>query len=131
VFIETVAENMNVTEETVRTKFGRGGILVGKNAIEVGMAHRLGSFEELLKEKSTYGGTTMPAANNAKVVSAESLRESNPEIYEEILEKGAAAASNANDSIIKTKDEKIASLEKDLTISQETNSSLATRVGGH
>ena len=129
VFIETVAENMNVTEETVRTKFGRGGILVGKNAIEVGMAHRLGSFEELLKEKSTYGGTTMPAANNAKVVSAESLRESNPEIYEEILEKGAAAASNANDSIIKTKDEKIASLEKDLTISQETNSNLATRVG--
>jgi signal peptide peptidase SppA len=48
VFIGDVAKNRGVTEETVKTQFGEGGVLIAEDAIRVGMADRLGSFEDAL-----------------------------------------------------------------------------------
>lgn len=48
IFVATVAKNRGVSTDTVINDFGRGGLLVGEKAIAVGMADRLGNFEEVL-----------------------------------------------------------------------------------
>lgn len=48
IFIEDVAENRKVSVDTVLNDFGKGGIRIGADAVKLGMADSLGSFEELL-----------------------------------------------------------------------------------
>ncbi len=50
VFIATVARNRSVSAETVVTEFGQGAMFVGTNAIDAGLADRLGSFESIVAE---------------------------------------------------------------------------------
>ncbi|HHY0482735.1 TPA: S49 family peptidase [Vibrio parahaemolyticus] len=50
VFIDRVARNMAVERDTVLEEFGRGGILIGQNAVNKGMATRLGSLEGVIAE---------------------------------------------------------------------------------
>lgn len=50
VFIATVAANRGVSEETVLSDFGQGGVLVGRRAVEAGLADKLGSFESTLSD---------------------------------------------------------------------------------
>jgi capsid assembly protease len=50
VFVSTVARNRGVSEETVVSDYGRGGVLVGQKAVEAGLADRLGTFEGLVGE---------------------------------------------------------------------------------
>jgi ClpP class serine protease len=121
VFISTVARNRNVSEATVLKKFGRGGVLVGQDAVDVGMADRLGSFEKLLTEKSNYGGSIMAMSQSGAVVSADSLKKDQPKVYEAIFEAGAATAVSESEQIIKAKDEKIMALETSLA---EANTSV-------
>ena len=128
VFISTVAENKGVTEETVRTQFGRGGMLVGKNAVEVGMADRLGSFEKLLAEKSNYGGSIMPSTKGDSVVSAESLKNDHPKVYAKIFEAGASAAVSESEVIIKGRDKEIAILSDQLSEANKSKDALVSRV---
>lgn len=52
VFVENVARNRNVPVETVLSDFGQGSLLIGKYAVEKGLADRLGSLEQLIQEKS-------------------------------------------------------------------------------
>jgi ClpP class serine protease len=49
-FVEDVAAFRATDRETVLAEFGRGGLLVGADAVEHGMADRLGSFEETLAD---------------------------------------------------------------------------------
>ncbi|MEN5278071.1 S49 family peptidase [Brucella sp. TWI432] len=55
VFISTVARNRGVSEDTVKQKFGSGGVEIGKNAVALGMADKVGQFEQVLADlqKST------------------------------------------------------------------------------
>ncbi|EID0024253.1 S49 family peptidase [Vibrio parahaemolyticus] len=50
VFIDRVARNMKVSRTTVQNDFGRGGVLMGKAAVKNKMAHKLGSFEGVIKQ---------------------------------------------------------------------------------
>lgn len=50
VFVAKVARNRGVSEATVLSDFGQGDMLVGKKAVEAGLADRLGSFESLVAE---------------------------------------------------------------------------------
>lgn len=52
VFVNTVARNRGVATETVLKDFGKGGILVGQDAVSAGMADSVGSFESVLAELS-------------------------------------------------------------------------------
>lgn len=49
VFVSDVARYRAVSEGTVLSDFGQGGVLVGRNAVRVGMADRLGSLESTLR----------------------------------------------------------------------------------
>ncbi len=48
VFVVNVAAYRGVDTKTVTNKFGRGGLLVGINAVAAGMADGIGTFESLL-----------------------------------------------------------------------------------
>lgn len=48
-FIGSVALHRNVTAEHVLEHFGRGGLLVGADAVAAGMADELGSFESVVR----------------------------------------------------------------------------------
>lgn len=50
IFIDRVAEYRGTTPLTVQETFGRGGLVVGQDAVRVGLADRLGSFEGLVAE---------------------------------------------------------------------------------
>lgn len=59
VFIDRVARNMGVTREKVLSDFGQGGVLIGQNAVDQGMAHRLGSLEGVISQLANRKKTTM------------------------------------------------------------------------
>lgn len=48
VFIGTVARNRGVEVDTVKTEFGRGDMLIGAEAVDVGMADAIGTHEGIL-----------------------------------------------------------------------------------
>lgn len=50
VFVDTVAAHRGVTSEKVLEDFGQGGIIVGRKAVDAGLADRLGSFESTISE---------------------------------------------------------------------------------
>ena len=50
IFVDRVASYMGVKRQTVLDDFGAGGVLIGQNAVDKGMAHRLGSFEGVISE---------------------------------------------------------------------------------
>lgn len=52
VFVEAVARNRGVDVQTVLTDFGRGGLMVGQNAVDAGLVDRLGSLESVIAELS-------------------------------------------------------------------------------
>lgn len=49
-FIEAIAKYRNVSVNAVKNDFGQGGVLIGKNAVAIGMADSLGNYEEVLTE---------------------------------------------------------------------------------
>jgi len=48
IFIDTVARNRGARSTTVQEKYGKGGVLVGDEAIKVGMADSIGSLENVI-----------------------------------------------------------------------------------
>jgi capsid assembly protease len=50
VFIADVARNRSVSEETVLDGYGGGGLLIGRKAVEAGLADRLGSYESVFSD---------------------------------------------------------------------------------
>lgn len=57
VFIGAVARNRDVTREQVIADFGRGGLLVGENAVKAGMADGLSSLESVIAELAGFAST--------------------------------------------------------------------------
>lgn len=49
-FIEAIAKYRNISVNAVKNDFGQGGVLIGKNAVAIGMADSLGNYEEVLAE---------------------------------------------------------------------------------
>jgi signal peptide peptidase SppA len=73
-FVSTVARNRNTTAERVVADFGQGGVRVGKDAIAVGMADRIGSLESVIAELAGTASTpkrktTMSTQNGQVTVS--------------------------------------------------------------
>lgn len=50
VFVEAIAGYRETTVDHVLSEFGQGGVKVGQDAVDAGMADRIGTFEEVLAE---------------------------------------------------------------------------------
>ena len=57
-FVSAVASNRNTTTEKVLSDFGRGGVLIGRAAVQAGMADRIGSLETVIAELAGSASTT-------------------------------------------------------------------------
>jgi len=62
IFIATVARNRGVTPERVASDFGKGDVLIGRRAVEVGLADEVGNFETTLAELAAQASAAPPAA---------------------------------------------------------------------
>jgi len=61
-FVADVAKNRNITFEQVLENYGKGGLFVGKDAVNAGLADKVGTFEEVLASF----GTSNQEFNSAK-----------------------------------------------------------------
>jgi hypothetical protein len=73
VFLNSISLHRGVSVETVKEDFGQGGLLVGIDAVNAGMADTLGSFEDTINELN--GGTIMD-------ITRETVEKDYPEIAE-------------------------------------------------
>ncbi|EYD71802.1 S49 family peptidase [Limimaricola hongkongensis] len=81
VFIEAVARHRNTTAEAVAEGYGRGGVLIGADAVAAGMADSIGTFEDTLARLAK--DETFPRAPK------------NPRASAQIKPKASAGASTA------------------------------------
>lgn len=49
-FVESVARNRGVTSDVVRTNYGKGAIFGAKDAVKAGMANRIGTMDDIMKD---------------------------------------------------------------------------------
>jgi len=88
VFVNAVARNRGVTQTSVLSDFGQGGLMVGVDAVASGLADRIGSLEETIAGLS---GTTQRGFVMAQTIKAETpeitqayILENYPQIAESI-----------------------------------------------
>lgn len=100
VFINDVAQYRGVSAETVITKFGGGGVFLAAEAVALGMADEVGTFEGLIAGLSganaKRGGILMANENGAPdaekpVINREYLAANHPALLAELMTEGATA----------------------------------------
>lgn len=91
VFIDRVSRNMGVSKDTVLNKFGRGGVVIGKSAVSVGMAHELGNLEGVLTALSKKS----PSQGFGQSSSHESYQSSNIVEFSDTSPEGIMSALKA------------------------------------
>jgi signal peptide peptidase SppA len=92
IFVKTVARNRGVDEDDVLGNFGKGGVLVGTNAVEAGLVDRIGSLESLITELQGSQTTTFTGGIEMSLT-LESLRTENPEVYRAAVQVGREAVT--------------------------------------
>ena len=120
VFVSNVAEGRSTNPEDVTQNFGKGGMLIGQEALDAGMVDRVGTFEELMaslseQTTSSYGDYSM----NKKEFKAE-----HREVYDAVLEEGQAAAEQENSTQVGT-------LQADNEALQQENTDLKAAAEQH
>ncbi len=96
IFIDRVARNRGVSRDTVANEFGQGDLLVGERAVEAGLADRLGSLDQLIRELSSshsmtaIGGIRMDPIDPT-AITAEFIAEHFPEVAASLREQGLEA----------------------------------------
>jgi ClpP class serine protease len=120
VFIGEVAKMRKTEVETVLSKFGRGGLIIGENAVKAGMADRISSLESTIqmaideatpsaeslfagggnkKKKQTLnnGGKNMNGKEQQVEItmSVEAVKDTAPDVYAQIRQEGYDAGVGA------------------------------------
>ena len=77
-FVKGVAAYRGVTVDRVLSDFGKGGVLIAADAVKVGMADRVGSFEDVLADlqnrpRSSIGGLMDPKKTEASTAAPEAV----------------------------------------------------------
>lgn len=86
-FIKSVATYRKLPEDTIKSNFGQGGVLIGDKAVAVGMADALATYEGSLAQLSTL---TTPQKGEHKMEKKEELAIT-PEQIKAYREEGAKA----------------------------------------
>lgn len=63
IFVENVARNRGTTSENVKLNYGKGGLFVGQEAVNAGLADKVGTFEEVL---ASFGTSNQSSFSSAK-----------------------------------------------------------------
>jgi signal peptide peptidase SppA len=87
VFVETVAKYRGVTAETVQQKFGQGGMFIGQEAVSLGMADKVSTFEATLKALVT----NHQQSNGGLFMDENELKAKHPATYSAVFAAGEAA----------------------------------------
>jgi len=134
VFIASVAKHRKVSVETVESDFGKGGILIGQDAVDAGMIDGLTSFEELVTKHSTDAAITPLFTNQTKGESTMDLAELKakyPEIYQAACAEGAAEAQATiatKNAQIKGLEDTIVTLEAQTETTTQENATMSERL---
>lgn len=90
VFIDDVATYRKVSAEHVLTYFGRGGLVIGHEAVAAGMADEVGNLENLIKqlEVKTMTGNKTQIIIAEEDFTADFLETKHNALYSAILNKG-------------------------------------------
>lgn len=113
VFIKDVAAYRGVSVSHVESYFGKGGLVLGQDAVTVGMADEVGNLESLLIKGKTNmsflkkGNGTMAEDKKQVIVdeedfTADYLELNHNELYKAILNKGVELGANAERDRIKS-----------------------------
>ena len=114
VFISSVATFRGVEEKVVRSKFGKGGVLVGQAAIDVGMADRLGSLEALIKELQNEENINNGGSNmDLSAVTKDQLKVARPDLVTAIMEDASAPLIAEQKELKSDSDAKFSALEEE------------------
>lgn len=102
-FVNAVAKGRGVPVSTVKNDFGQGRMIMGKDAVKVGMADRLGTMDETVARlggKQSMGGVMLHTGVNDLVraeisrLMPEIVQQSNKNIREAIAKGGAMAQAS-------------------------------------
>lgn len=95
VFVEHVASCRGVTRETVLSDFGKGGVLVGEQAVLAGMADEVGSLESVIaglaSNKQEVFAVSNQASEKTQEITADFISANHPAIAEQFRSEGAAS----------------------------------------
>ena len=108
VFIEAIARNRRTTAQEVKAHFGRGDVLIGAQAVQVGLADRIGSLEKLIAELSVTSSFT-PAhllTQEKKLMDIETLKQEHPHLVEQIRIDAASAEKKRLSDILTSEEAK-------------------------
>jgi len=116
VFVGAVARNRGINSEEVIEGYGQGGLYVGTDAIEHGMADRTGSLEGLIEELQvapihSFIGGSMDLAE---------LQSQHPEVYQQAIAVGRTEAEQGSAQAIETAREEGAQAENERIQAIET-----------
>ena len=96
IFISSVAKGRGVSNKTVTSDFGKGGVLVGADAVEAGMIDGVSTFSEILsidyddEENKNKGDHLMDA---------KTLKADHPDIYQAIVDDAKKEVTDAAASL--------------------------------
>ena len=100
VFVSTIARNRDVTADHVLEHYGGGDVMIGANAVNAGLADRIGSLERLITELSSpktqsppqegFFSSTQPKKEK-KPMNLEQLKTDHPDLVASLQVEGSAA----------------------------------------
>lgn len=96
VFASAIATYRGVKVDTVNTKFGRGGLEVGANAVAAGMADRIGTLEGVISSLSSPRGVGRPYQRSNGGILMSDLKTPMTEADVEKIVADAVAKANAD-----------------------------------
>lgn len=106
VFIDDVAAHRGLTSEAVITDFGGGAVLVGADAVQAGMADRLGTLEDVIaglagQRVSSAFSPAPSKPTGVKTMTLAELRAAHPDLCAELVAEGRVAGAAAECARIK------------------------------
>ncbi|MCW2248286.1 signal peptide peptidase SppA [Azospirillum fermentarium] len=119
VFIETVARHRGTTADAVADGYGKGGVMVARDAKTAGMIDRIGTFESVAGDLSAantpagwsgitagHGGTTTPHEEpmttiEVSAITADYIAANHPDIAKKFRDDGAAQGAKAESERIR------------------------------
>lgn len=122
VFIESVAQLLGISVETILSDFGQGGVMVGAEALKAGMVHEIGSLESIIaglsgKKLESEDNVMSEEKKDKPAITRTYLNENHPDLVKAIREEGfvegtAKGAENERNRIKSVEEQSIAGHEK-------------------